>query len=432
MMPVTRLVAMVAVLAASGAVAQTTAIVGGTVHTLGVMGTVENGTVLIEGGLIVAVGSEVAVPPGATVINAAGKVVTPGLFSPLGYLGLVEVGSSAGPVDSVQRGDLFTAGFDIADSYNARSTLVAVNRIEGVTHAVIAPHGQGEDSHVISGLGAVVSLGDVGDPVVRRGAALVASLGEEGSAYAGESRTGALLALRNALDEARDFQAHRDAYERGERRTYVHGYADLVALQGILDGDVPMVVNVDRASDIETLIRLAGEYRVRVIVAGGTEAWMVADRLAAAAIPVILEPTTNLPSNFDRLNARRDAASVLAAAGVRIAFAGPQSHTHNARNITQSAGNAVSEGLPWDQALAAITRVPAEIYGVADRTGTLEAGKGADVVIWPGDPLELRTYPERVFIRGVAVPMQSRQTLLRDRYMQTDSERPPAFRPIAQ
>jgi imidazolonepropionase-like amidohydrolase len=431
MKPIKHAVAIVLFLVASGVGAQTTAIVGGTVHTLGEMGTVENGTVLIEGGYIAAVGRDVAVPAGATIINAAGRVVTPGLFSPLGNIGLVEVGFSAGPVDSAQRGDRYTAGFDIADAYNARSTLVAVNRIEGVTRAAVTPHGQGEDSHVISGLGAIVSLGNVGDPVVRRHAALTVNLGELGSAYAGESRTGALLALRNALDEARDFQAHREAYERGERRTYVHGYADLVALQGILDGEVPMLVNVDRASDIETLIRLANEYRVRVVISGGTEAWMVADRLAAAAIPVILEPTTNLPANFDQLNARRDAASILAAAGVRIAFAGPQSHTHNARNITQSAGNAVSEGLPWDQALAAITRVPAEIYGVAYRAGTLEVGKEADVVIWPGDPLELRTYPERVFIRGIAVQMQSRQTLLRDRYMQTDSGRPPAFRPIA-
>lgn len=431
MRPVNRTLAILAILAASGAGAQTTAIVGGTVHTLGPMGTVDDGTVLIEDGFIVAVGRDVAVPAGATVVNAAGRVVTPGLFSPLGNIGLVEVSSSAGPVDSVQRGNLFTAGFDIADAYNARSTLVAVNRIEGVTRAAVTPRGQGEDSHVISGLGAVVSLGDVGDPVVRRHAALTVNLGEQGSAYAGESRTGALLALRNALDEARDFRAHRDAYERGERRAYVHGHADLVALQGILDGEVPMLVNVDRASDIETLVRLADEYRVRVVISGGTEAWMIADRLASAAIPVILEPTTNLPANFDQLNARRDAARILAAAGVRISFAGPQSHTHNARNITQSAGNAVSEGLPWDQALAAITRVPAEIYGVADRAGTLEVGKEADVVIWPGDPLELRTYPERVFIRGIAVPMQSRQTLLRDRYMQTDSGRPPAFRPVA-
>ena len=155
---------------------------------------------------------------------------------------------------------------------------------------------------------------------------------------------------------------------------------------------------------------------------------MIADQLAAAGIPVLMGPTANLPSSFDRLNARRDAAGILIDAGVKVGFAGPQSQTHNARNITQSAGNAVSEGLSWDAALAAITLAPAEIYGVADRVGSLEVGKEADVVVWPDDPLELTSYPERVLIRGVAVPMTSRQTLLRDRYLQTDSGRPPAFR----
>jgi len=413
---------------ASVAAAQTTAIVGGTVHTVGSAGTIENGTVLIEGAYIVAIGADVPVPPGATVINAAGKVVTPGLFSPLGNLGLVEVGFSAGPVDAVQKGDLFTAGFDVADAFNARSSLIAVNRIEGVTRAAITPRGQGQDSHVISGLGAIVSLAGSVD---KRHATLVVNLGEQGSAFAGETRTEALLVLRNALEEAVDFREHRQAYERGERRPYVHGYADLVALQGVLEGEIPMLVNINRASDIETLIRLVADYGLRAIVSGGAEAWMVADQLAEAGVPVILEPTTNLPADFDQLNARRDSASILAAAGVKIAFAGPQSHTHNARNITQSAGNAVSEGLGWDSALAAITRMPAEIFGVDDRVGSLEPGKEADVVIWPGDPLELRAYPERVFIRGEAVPMRSRQTLLRDRYLQTDSELPPAFRSVS-
>ncbi|MDH4107530.1 MAG: amidohydrolase family protein [Gammaproteobacteria bacterium] len=427
-----RLILLLVAFASTGAVAQTTAIVGGRVHTMGPAGTLENATVLIENGVIVAVGAAVAAPPGATVINAAGKVVTPGLFSPLGNLGLVEVGFSAGPVDAVQRGQQFTAGFDVADAFNPRSTLIAVNRIEGVTRAAITPEGQGEESHVLSGLGALVNLGDGTAGIDKRAAVLVASLGEAGGGSAGETRTGALLVLRNALDEALDYRAHKDEYERGQRRPYVHGVADLEALQGVLSGDVPLLANVHRASDIETLLRLAGEYRIRVIVSGGAEAWLVADSLATAGIPVILEPTTNLPGDFDQLNARRDAATLLATAGVQIAFAGPQSHTHNARNITQSAGNAVSEGLSWNEALRAITRVPAEIYGIADRVGSLEPGKDGDVVIWPADPLELTTYPERVFIRGVAIPMQSRQTLLRDRYLQMNSDRPPAFRPATQ
>ena len=109
-------------------------------------------------------------------------------------------------------------------------------------------------------------------------------------------------------------------------------------------------------------------------------------------------------------------------------FADGQSHTHNARNITQSAGNSSAIGLPWPQALRAITLTPAEVYGIADRAGSIEVGKDADVVIWPGDPLELMNYPEQVFIQGQAIPMVSRQTLLRDRYRDVASDSPPAYR----
>lgn len=413
--------------------AQTTAIVGGTVHTVGPAGTVENATIIIEDGIITAVGKNIAVPSGATIINAAGKIVTPGLFTPFGQLGLVEVGNSAGPLDAVQRGDQFTAGFDIADAFNPRSTLIAVNRIEGVTRALIAPQSQradeqGRTSHVISGLAAVVNLGDQAGNIDKRAAALVVNLGERGSGLAGASRASALLILRNALDEAIDYRANKNAFERGQRREYTYGIADLEALQGVLMGDVPLLAHVERASDMEVLIRLTEEYDIRAIIMGGTEAWMIAEELAAAGIPVLMGPTANLPSNFDRINARRDAAGLLISAGVKVGFAGPQSQTHNARNITQSAGNAVSEGLSWDDALRAITLTPAEIYGLADQIGSIEAGKQADIVIWPGDPLELTNYPEKVLIKGNSIAMVSRQTLLRDRYLQTETGKPPAFR----
>ena len=415
------------------AAAQTTAIVGGTVHTVGPAGTIEKATVIIEDGIITAVGKNVVAPSGATIVDAAGKILTPGLFTPFGQLGLVEVSSSAGPPDGLQRGDQFTASFDIADAYNPRSTLIAVTRIEGVTRALIAPFprradGAGNRSHVISGLAAVVNLGDQSGPIDLRSAALVVSLGESGSGLAGASRAAALLVLRNALDEAIDYGANKGAFERGQRRDYTHSVADLDALQGVLTGDIPLLVNIHRASDMEVLIRLTAEYGVRTIIMGGTEAWMIADQLAAANIPVLMGPTANLPSNFDRINARRDAAGLLVSAGVKVGFAGPQSQTHNARNITQSAGNAVSEGMSWDDALRAITLAPAEIYGVADQVGSIEAGKQADIVIWPDDPLELTSYPERVFIKGDVISMISRQTLLRDRYLQTETGKPPAFR----
>ena len=154
---------------------------------------------------------------------------------------------------------------------------------------------------------------------------------------------------------------------------------------------------------------------------------MLANELATANVSVIIDGTANLPGNFDRINARLESGGILAAAGVRVAF-GAGAQTHQARNITQSAGNAVANGMDWDDALKAITLAPAEMYGVAAEVGSIEVGKAADVVIWGDDPLELTSYPEQVLIQGESVPMESRQTMLRDRYLQTDTDRPPAFR----
>ena len=422
-----------ALVVAGVSAAQTTAITGATVHTAGPAGKVENTTIVIRDGNIVAIGAAVTIPAGATEIKAVGKIVTPGLITPFGQIGLVEVNAVEGTVDYVQRGDQFSASFDPADAYNPRSTLIATNRIEGITHAVIAPQAQepdefGNQSRVFSGLASVVQLSDE-DYIVERGAAFVANLGETGGTLAGGSRAAALMVLRTALDDARDYARNVQAYEQGNRRKYSLSRNDMRALQELLDGSKPLLVKVHRASDISTAIRLADEYEFGLIVMGGAEAWMVADELAAADASVILDTLANLPGSFEQLNARLDAAAVLARAGVRFAIGGDgASQNHNARNITQAAGIAVANGLSWDDALKALTLAPAEMFGVADRIGSLETGKRADVVIWNDDPLELTSYPEQVFIAGEAVPMESRQTLLRDRYLDRSSGKPPAFR----
>ena len=414
------------------AIADTTAIVGGKVHTVGPSGVVDNATIIVVDGKVAAVGSGIGVPDGATVIDASGKIVTPGLFSPMGRLGLVEVGLSAGPIDSGQAGTQFTAAFDVADAYNSRSPAVAVQRIEGVTRALIAPSpgydsNFGSTGHTISGLAAIVNLNDR-NALQKRGVAMVVSLGQSGAGLSGGSRTGAWLILKNALEEAADYRDHKGDFERGMRREYQHSIADLEALQGVISGEIPLLANIDRASDIEILISLVEDNGLRAIISGGTEAWMLADELADANISVIMNVTYNLPGNFDRLNARRGAANILAAAGVRFALNDGGSQSNNARNITQTAGNAVADGLDWDAALRAITLSPAEIYGVADSVGSIEVGKAADIVIWPADPLELTTYADQVLIDGVMISMESRQTMLRDRYLQTDSGKPPAYR----
>ena len=188
-----------------------------------------------------------------------------------------------------------------------------------------------------------------------------------------------------------------------------------------------MVFNVNRASDIEVVMELASGYSINTIIIGGAEAWMLADELAAADISVIIDGTANLPGDFDAINARLESGAILSNAGVLVAF-GAGSQTHQARNITQSAGNAVANGMDWQAALRAITLSPAEMYGVSDEVGSIETGKFADIVIWNADPLETSSYPDQVYIQGEAISMESRQTLLRDRYLQMETAKPPVFR----
>lgn len=418
--------------AASAASAQTTAITGATVHTVGPEGTLENATVVIENGRIAEIGTGIQVPAGAKLIDASGKIITPGLFSAMGQLGLSEVGAVSGTNDAVQRGDDFSAGFDVADAYNRRSVVIPISRIDGITRALIAPRAgrpdeQGNSSRVLSGLASVVQLGDSGNYLTRHGVAVVANLGETGSAVAAGSRAAAIQQLRAALADALDYRRNKAAYERGDWREYSVSTADLEALISVVEGERSMIFNANRASDIEVVIKLASEFSLSAIIIGGAEAWMLANELAAAKVSVIIDGTANLPGNFDRINARLETGGILAAAGVRVAF-GAGAQTHQARNITQSAGNAVANGMDWDAALEAITLAPAEMYGVDREVGSLEPGKSADLIIWGADPLELTSYPEQVFIQGESIPMESRQTLLRDRYLQTDTVKPPAFR----
>jgi len=412
--------------------AQTTAITGATVHTAGPAGTLENATIVIDGGRIVSVGSGASIPDGATRIDAAGKVITPGLFSPLGQIGLSEVGAVQGTNDAVQRGHERTASFDVADAYNPRSGVVAISRIDGVTRAAITPRAGfpdefGNTSGVLSGLGSVVNLGDSAEHFMRRGAVVIANVGEGGGYVSAGSRAAAVQSVRTALQDAMNYRANKQAVDAGNGRDYSVSLADLNVLLSVLDGETALLFHVNRASDITVVIGIAEEFSLRAIVAGGAEAWMVADHLAAANVPVIVNGINNLPSDFDQLNARLDSASILVEAGVKIAF-GAATQTHTARLLTQTAGISVANGLGFEEALRAITIAPAEIYGVEATVGSIEVGKEADIVIWPGDPLELTNYPEQVFIQGRAIDMQSRQTLLRDRYLQTDQDRPPAYR----
>ena len=225
---------------------------------------------------------------------------------------------------------------------------------------------------------------------------------------------------------AASYDEGRAAFERGATRDFATSRLDLEALVPVVEGRLPLAIEAHRAADIRAVLRLADEFGLRLILLGGTEAWQVADELARRRVPVVLKVLQNLPATFEQLGARYDNAALLRRAGVTVALT--TNDTHNARNLRQEAGNAVTYGLPWEEALRAITRAPADIWGVGDRYGSLAPGKVANVVVWSGDPLELLTRAELVLIRGQIVPLRSRQTELRDRYRTLDPNARP-YRP---
>ncbi len=385
------------------------AIVGGEVHD-GTGQILTDAVVEMQGARIVRVGPG-APSAGATVIDAKGKIVTPGLIAASTSLGLVEIGMESSTRDTTRETeDPIRAGYDASWAVNANSSLLAIQAIDGVTSAAVTPQGG-----LLSGQVAWIDVlqGHHRDIVARARIAVAGGLGQR---VAG-SRAATLAQLAEVLDDARFFRSHRAAFDRRASRDLAAHRLDLEALGPVLGREIPLVLEADRVSDLLALVELAKTQSLRVTIVGGAQAWQVADVLAQAKIPVLIQPSANLPGSFDRIGARLDAAAVLHAAGVSVGIA-ELGGAHNVRNITQEAGIAVANGLPHAVALSAITANIAAAYGMEADYGTLAPGKVANVVLWPADPFELATVPAAVYIRGQSIPLRSRQTELRDRYLQ--------------
>jgi imidazolonepropionase-like amidohydrolase len=392
----------------SAATAQTIAITDGTVYP--VSGPkLEHATVLIRDGRIVEVGAGVAIPAGAVRIDANGKWVTPGLIHANTTLGLQQVGSIDATNEASHTGDI-NAAFNVAEGIDPATPLIAIARLEGVTTAVTGP-----SSGLVAGQSVLIELlGDrIESLVTRSPLAMVINLSESSKSAGGGSRAGVLEALRRLFADAQDYDRRKADFRKNQMQTLAAPAADLEALGPVLRGELPVVIDANRQSDIASALRLAREFRLRLIIRGGVEAWKLASDLAAARVPVILNPIDDIPS-FDGPGARFDAATLLERAGVSVILT--ESQSGGPRNLRWSAGHAVRFGMSWDAALAAITLAPARAFGVDDRYGSLERGKIADVVVWSADPLDFASHADHVFIRGVEMPHTSRQTELLERY----------------
>ncbi len=369
----------------------------------------EDGTVLIDRGKIVAVGKDLAVPAGARVIDARGKIVTPGLIDASSTAGMVEVEAERGSNDT-DEAPVFGPALRMADGYNPRSIVVPITRAAGVTSVLLTPPGG-----VLGGQSALVDLvSDVeAEAVVRPVVAQVARLDEGEVEESAGTRSGMWMLLREALEDARFYAGHRAQYDANGVRQLSLRRAALEALVPVVQGTELLVVQAHRASDIEAALRLAEELKLRIVLSGASEAWMVADELARRKVPVMINPLEDLPAAFDRLHSRSDNAAILSRAGVSVIIATYAGH--QSRLLWQHAGNAVRTGMDHDDALRAVTEAPAEAFGLKGY-GRLEAGAVANVLVWSGDPLQIGTRAEHVIVHGREQSLETRQSLLLDRY----------------
>ncbi|MEH3047514.1 amidohydrolase family protein [Sphingomonas adhaesiva] len=416
----TRALLLLATMLATPAMAQTIAITNGTVAIGDGSAPVERGTVVISGGRIVAAGRGVAVPAGAQVIDATGKWVSAGIVSAMSDLSLIDADGVSESNDVGARNSPYKASIDVSDAVNPASVKVADERLGGVTRAIVAPSAGGS---IFAGQGAVIDLGADADAVTRPRAFQYVELGEDGGRLAGGSRSAAYALLRDSFEQAQDYRRNPAAFD-GRTREALVKRNDAQALLRVLDGAVPLLVHVQRASDIRNVLALKRDYpRLRLVLVGANEGWLVAREIAAARVPVIADALADLPIAFESLAATESNVGRMRAAGVQVALTGggTQSGDHVLR---QFAGNLVAitrvpgaTGLDWGQAFAAITSGPAAAIGMDGEIGSLRAGRRADVVLWDGDPLELSSAPEAVWIDGQPQPMDSRQRLLRDRYL---------------
>ena len=389
--------------------AQTIAITGGTVYPISGP-KIEQATVLLRDGKVAAIGTSVAIPADATRIDATGKWVTPGFIDGAGQMGLVEISAVAATREAVLQSDSIAAAFNVVEGINPASQVIPVTRIEGVTTTLAAPTG-----HLVSGQAVLIDLdgATIEQMLVKSPVGIVADISQGSKDEGGGTRAGVAQRLRSVFRDALEYEHRRVDFGRAQIQPLAASEANLEALLPVLHGQLPLFVVANRRSDIQTALRLAREFKLRLVLAGAQEGWEIAAEIAAAGVPVLVQPLDNIPS-YDALGVRYENAARLVRAGVKVALL--ETDTHNSRNLRQQAGNAVSYGLTWDQAMRAITLTPAEVFGVADRYGSLDVGKVANVVVWSGDPFEFSTAVEHVYIRGREIPLKSRQTELLERY----------------
>src|SRR5271166_600837 len=399
-------------------------------------GAIESGVIVMQGGKITAVGaaSSVNVPSGAQVIDVAGMTIYPGLIDSETALGLTEISAEEMTNDLVEMSDEIMPHMHTAEAFHAESALIPVARMNGITNAVVAPDSgdtlPGQDSFIqLAGANATEML------LIRDNAMPLNFTGDERRNKGGfekrkfpSTRMGLAAQLRQAFIDAQDYKTKWTEYERKKTEaaqsqnnkdkkpepTPPKRDLKLEALLPYLEGKKTIVLAAESPSDLQTAVSLANEFKLKFVLNHISHSQPVLDYVASLKVPVIVGPIYEAPKEDERYDAVYSLPAQLYKRGVKIVFASYSAH--NVRNLPDQAGFATAFGLPYDEALKAITLNAAEIWGVADHLGSLDVGKTANVVVANGDPLDVKTDVKQVFIAGREVPMTDRQVRLRDEY----------------
>jgi imidazolonepropionase-like amidohydrolase len=394
------------------------AIMGGKLLTI-THGNTQTGNVILQAGRIAAVGNAPA-PANCSIVDAKGMTVYPGLIDSETNLGLTEIAADQNNNDLVEQSEEIFPQMHVYDAFHAETEHIPIDRFNGITNAIVAPRGTdtmpGQDSFIqLAGI-------DRDQMLLSKDVALSMNFGEApkrgarggegggGGARYPSTRMGEIAQLRQALIDATE-------YIRNRADTAKPAKFDLKneALIPYLKGEKPVIVGVYEGHDVEAIMALAQEFKLKVVLSHLTHAQGVLDKIASYHVPVIVGPIYDLPEAGERYDAVYSVPAELQKRGVKVALASYGNEFE--RNLPYAAGYSVAYGLPYDEALKAITLYPAEIFGMEKTLGSLDVGKTANVVIANGDPLDVRTSVKQVYIDGIAVPMVTRQTRLRDEYM---------------
>ena len=361
---------------------------------------------------------------GDIVIDATGKILTPGIIPTDTDIGIVEIGALS--VTRDDSSDLYQIGFSIFDAFNPNSVLIPWNRSNGVTSTLTLP--QNTDSP-IGGLGSFFVLDSNIEISGSKDVVMIGRVGASG----GESRAETFSIMEDLLEFAssinsRDMETYKEIAELIDNSPIAETMElhprDLQALYKLVNDDLPLIINANRASDLLKLIEIKRKYNLNLIIMGAQEAGLVVNQIAENDIPLIINPINNIPESFDELAANIELAARLEKLGITIMFNAPRSH--NFHLVRQGAGVAVANGMSYAGAIKALTLSPVEVFNLGNR-GQIAQGKIADLIIWDADPLEPSSMPEKVFINGKDVDLTSRMTRLTDRYTK-NKEKPNGYR----